>query len=246
MLLGTAMWLACVAQAADGAADTTPSPAPADPTASADPAAAPVQWAGRFLASGSRKVPLLGTVTYRTESRTLATVEATDNGVVLQQRTCAVVFDKSAGAELAMHPRGPEGIPVFSLAFDRSGDGWTADPWPSGWGTDDLDGDGAPGITVNVSAPLCGGSIMVSSEALTTPSNLTSLGEALEGDVQVWTEQTVLQAKGLCLRLFSKSSAETLNGHFTYAPVDPQTTCDDVDWNALPDPRAATATPDGP
>ena len=200
-------------------------------------AAKPVQWAGRFVASGSRRVPIIGTITYRTETRTLATVEPSETGVRLQQRTCAVVFEKSAGATLAMNPRGPAGIPTFHLSFERQAQGWTAQPWASGWGPEDLDGDGSPGITIDVSAPLCGGSLMVASDALTTPSRIVDLGDGVMGDVQVWTEQTVLQARGLCLRLFTKSSAETLTGRFAYGVVPGEATCDDVDWQSLPDPR---------
>ena len=191
-------------------------------------------WAGRFVTSGSRRVPVLGDVDYRTETLTLSEVRPVDGGFELSQRTCEVRFAKTAGAKLHMAPGGPAGMPPSTLRMTASGGMAAVEPWTSGWVASDLDGDGRPGITIHVDAPVCGGQIMVASAARSTATDLEPAGAGWTGNVAIWTEQTVLDTRGVCLGLFSRSSEETMRGRFRYAPV-PVATCEAVDWDAVPE-----------
>jgi hypothetical protein len=228
-----------LAQAPPGAPGEDDVVAPVAPAEAPAPAGSIERWAGRFVVTGERRVPVLGHVSYRSETRTLSEVTRhADGSLTLRQRTCDVVFAKTAGATLEMNPKGPAGMPVSTISFPpRPSDGspWASAPWPSGWDEQDLDGDGQPGITIKVSAPLCGGQLMVASDARSTASALEPTPEgALRGDVAIWTLQHVLDARGICLSLFSRSSEETMLGRFRYAPVT-ATTCDGVSWSGVPD-----------
>ncbi|MFT4622726.1 MAG: hypothetical protein ACI8PZ_001382 [Myxococcota bacterium] len=209
------------------------------------PARAPdALWAGTVAVLGERKVPILGTVQFRTDTNALADVWRVDGGWLLSQRTCGVHFARTAGAQLHLAEHAPAAMPLSTIHFVASGDQWLAGPWPSGWNADDHDADGEAGITVNVKAPICGkGELHVESVATSAARGAPTTGVALAGDIKVRVIQTNHSAKGICLRLLPRETDETMIGRFAYRQVALGTTCEQVTTFPDPDPDAAKPVP---
>lgn len=215
--------------ATEGAvSDPAPDPAPA--------AARTEQWAGILSVTGTRKIPLLGKVEFETRNYIMAVVtQVDDTHWELDQRTCAIDFPKTLGAEITVDPEAPRKIPHASLVWTRTGDRYDAGPWPSGWDESDFDKDSHPGLTFSVAAPFCGGDLYVSSQARQTATATTEGANHLTGTVRVHVEQTILGARGPCLNLMAKDSAEWMDGRIAYVKVPDDVTCaTNTTWPDLP------------
>ena len=200
------------------------------------------RWVATVAVLGERKIPILGTVRFRTDTNALADVWRTEQGWLISQQTCGVRFAKTAGAVLTLAEHAPSAMPPAVMTFVQQDEVWSAGPWPSGWSESDHDGDGKPGITVNVKAPICGqGELHVESEATSVARGAPGDGTTLEGDILVRVIQTNHSAKGLCLKLLPTRTDETMLGRFAYQQVPVDTTCSTV--TAFPDPQPEKAQP---
>lgn len=193
-------------------------------------------WAGRSAVTGSRKVPILGTIDFRTDNYLLASVTRTPTGgYALEQQVCKVTFEKAAGASISLDETAASkmktAFPVFEP--DDEGAGFTAAEWPSGWGEEDLDEDGKPGMAVRVQAPLCGGTLHVASEAKSLARGAFT-GESFHGEIEIFVDQRIQEVEGACLRWMSSDRAEWMTGRFVYTPVAAGATCDTIDVWADP------------
>src|SRR5690606_27773052 len=99
--------------------------------------------------------------------------------------------------------------------------------WVTEWGEDDVDGDGNPGATVIVEAPICSGTIFVGGFSQST-TRATDKEGAIEGEMRSRVGHRILGTSGGCLRLAARDSEETVTGTFAYVPVPPGTTCESL------------------
>ena len=201
------------------------------------------QWAGRIAIFGTRKVPILGHLEFRTDNYVLATVTRHDDGrIALDQRVCKVLFEKAAGAQVSMQQTGPQAMPhAYPVFYPADNGQWLADPWHSGWDASDLDNDGKPGIAIRVKAPFCGGYLHIKTNALSNARMLPMKG-ALAGSIDIYNEQFVLDASGACLTLMAKDHQQWMYGRLSYIPVPADTDCVNATDDAWPDPM--TFAPD--
>lgn len=196
-------------------------------------------WAGYQEVEGNRDLPLLGTV--KTLARTWFLAEVTptpDGGFVLTQRPCHVAFKPVLGVQVEMPVSAIPKLPPSVGTFRPEGADFVAPAWITAWDATDIDGDGHPGLTMRVEAPLCGGRLYVASQA-TTRARARMHNGALEGRVQVEVKQTMLGAQGACLRQFATDETEQVSGWFRLVAVPPETRCplDPAKWPALPKKR---------
>ncbi len=232
-----ALGLAAPAAAEDVA--PTAEPAKADVVSGAG--AEPVLWAGRSAVTGTRKVPIIGTIDFRTDNYLLATVSRTEaGGYALEQQVCKVTFEKAAGASISLDEKAAGKMHTAYPVFEPHADGgFAAAEWPSGWGEEDLDEDGRPGMAVRVQAPLCGGTLHVASEAKSL-ATATLDGDRFFGDIDIHVDQQIQEVDGACLRWMSSDRAEWMKGKFVYTPAPADATCDTISEWADPMPEAAS------
>jgi len=177
-------------------------------------------WAGHQVTLGSRDLPLRGRVTTRTETLVLARVRVGEDRLVLEETACAVWFDRVGAVSVSMNA---SRIPTHRASYTlHDGEYWSRSR--AGWGDEDIDDDGHPGMTIEVDAPMCSGEIYVAHRATTRA--FASLGDdGLVGRARVLIEQRVLGTSNACLGMGAKDSSEVVRGPFAYERVPDGTTC---------------------
>ncbi|AKU90101.1 hypothetical protein [Vulgatibacter incomptus] len=198
-------------------------------------------WAGHELIIGARTVPILGTLETRTEIFEIARVVRTDDEIRLVQQKCKLEIARFAGVHVFFLPEGIPKMPPSTFAFRKKGDRWETDPWETTWSTEDVDGDGKPGATVTVDAPICGGTVYVGSRSRSIARGKLVDG-GLRGELRASVSQKILETSGGCIGLVAKDTEEKVGGNFAYTPVPAGTTCETLlakGWpiHADPPPR---------
>lgn len=182
-------------------------------------------WAGYQVLTGEHSLGILGSVKTRSDSFVLAHVEHTAEGLRVTQWACDVVMAKAAGTATSMLPGAALKLPVTRFEMLLQPDGsYQAKPWVSGWDATDHDGDGSPGVTINVDAPMCGGRIFVASAAH-SEATAQRVENGMQGDIAVRASQKILGASNVCLGMAAGDSEDELVGKFAYVPVPSNTTC---------------------
>ncbi|MEZ4468425.1 MAG: hypothetical protein R3F43_29310 [bacterium] len=109
----------------------------------------------------------------------------------------------------------------------------------AGWDAEDVDGDGHPGLTLAVDAPLCGGRSTWPARA--RPGRACGPHDGALARIAVQVEQRV-RADGACLKATAADETQALTGWFRLAPVpSPGTTCP-TGSGALARPAGGTST----
>jgi len=198
-----------------------------------EPAAAEPRelWAGHQVVFGRREVPFKGTVTTRTDTFSLARVRRRDGSIELVQTACRVLIEPVGAVEVTIDA---SGLPRSSMRFVAAPDGeGLVSEAELAWGEDDVDGDGNPGVTVRVDAPMCSGELYVSNRS-TTRAVGDYTGRGFAGDARVRVVQHVIDAKGACLSVVASDTDERVQGPFAYVPVSADTTCAQLLRNGWP------------
>lgn len=204
---------------AGGAADMPP----AVPAQVKEEAKAPELWVGHQVVVGERKVPLIGRVATRTDSYFLAKVQRDEGRIRVEMQTCKSDIAEAAGVQVSFPPGVEPKLPVAVAEYRERDGSWQAS-FESGWGREDVDGDGKPGATMRIDAPLCSGTIQVASRSRTRHRG--RLGdEGLSGEVQAISEQKTLDADNACLRMMAKDESDRVRGHFVWAKASAGATC---------------------
>jgi hypothetical protein len=116
-----------------------------------------------------------------------------------------------------MKPETIARLPKAHIVLEEKPDGsLVAAPWSTGWETEDIDADGFPGATVQISGTSCSGDVYVSSHTLTALLSGHATDDGATGEVSLRLKQKILGAKGLCLKLMAGDSDETQTGAFAY------------------------------
>jgi hypothetical protein len=182
----------------------------------------PLMWAGHQISFGTRDVPFRGEVTTRTDTLVLARVKIDGSKLIVLQEACAVRFGDVGEVKVSMDA---SALPRSRMAFELQDDGKTfASKSQLVWGEQDLDGDGNPGVTVSVEAPVCSGDLYVSNRSRTHAQGTFS-PRRFSGTAKVKVEQQVLGTRGHCLGVVARDTTEVVAGPFAYVKVDKGTTC---------------------
>lgn len=191
------------------------------PIAAGDEATPPRElWAGHQITFGVRDIPFKGEVVTRTDTFVLARAQRSAKGIELSQFACRVLIERVAGVQVSIDHRA---LPSSRVTFVPSENGFVADSEVV-WGEEDIDGDGHPGMTVEVDAPVCSGEIYVDNHS-TTHATATHDGTRLRGNANVHVIQHVLGTKGRCLAMTASDTNEHVQGPFAYVAVPSGTTC---------------------
>ncbi len=188
-------------------------------------AATPRVWAGHHVVFGKRKIPVRGTLRTRMDTFVLATMVEQDGHLEIVEQPCHVEIAPVAGISVTMDARH---VPPASMALkvDAGSHHWVGSA-ENGWQDQDIDGDGHPGMTVSIDAPICSGKLYVSQSARTV-ARLHRAGDHISGSTHVSVHQTILGAEGACLSALARDSREVVTGPRAYAPVPVGTTCEQL------------------
>lgn len=185
----------------------------------------PRRWAGFQRVVGYKDLVFLGKVDTQTDSFLLADVQEEDGRLVLTQRTCRVNIAEVAGVQASIEDRAAQRLPQVVIEFEKAvGGSFKPASWVSRWGQNDDDGDGEAGVTIEVDAPLCGGSLRVASTT-TTEAQARRVADAIEASVDVTVEQSILETSNFCLDLTASDTVEQVHGKVLYVPVPSSATC---------------------
>lgn len=191
-------------------------------------------WAEHQVLSGKRKVPLYGEKDTHTENFLIADVHRTPGRIDVVQKLCRVDISPIKSVLARMKPETVSRLPRTRLSFAEKSDGTlTAEPWSTGWGAEDIDGDGHPGATVEISGT-CSGEVYVSNQSTTTLLAGRASDDELRGQVSLRTRQKLLGASGFCLKLMAGDSDETQTGWFAMRRVPAGSTCQSLEGKPWP------------
>ena len=192
-------------------------------------------WAGHEALSGKRKIPLYGEKETHTENYVLAEVHRTPSRIDIFQKTCRVEVSPIKGVTPVMKPETVARFPRAHIVLEKKEDGaLSATPWTTSWGAEDIDGDGFPGATVQITGTSCSGNVYVSSQSVTSLLGGRLTEDGATGEISVRLKQKILGASGFCLKLMAGDSDDTQTGVFAYRRVEPGTTCQSLATRAWP------------
>jgi len=174
-------------------------------------------WVGHQVLKGKRKIPIYGEKETHTENYYIAEIHRTEGRIDIRQKICRIVVRPIKGVTPTMSTQTMLRLPRshLVLAEDRAG-ALTAQPWTTGWGEEDIDGDGFPGATVHISGTTCSGDVYVSNQSTTRLLSGHASETGATGQVSVHMKQKIIGASGLCLKLMAGDSEETQTGWFAW------------------------------
>ena len=183
-------------------------------------------WAGHQVLSGKRKIPLYGEKETQTENYFIAEVHRTPSRIDIRQKLCRIDIRPIKGVTPTMKPETIARLPKAHIVLVEKPDGsLAATQWSTGWESEDIDADGFPGATVQISGTSCSGDVYVSSYSATSLLSGRATDDGATGEISLHLKQKILAAKGFCLKLMAGDSDETQTGWFAYRRVEPGTTC---------------------
>jgi len=192
-----------------------------------DGSSSPEKWVGHQVVYGKTSVPFMGDKQTRTDSYLLASVTRRGETIELSQLACKVGFKEIAGVKLDIPTDALLRMPKAEICFAPEKGLLKAIPWQVGWNKTDIDGDGAPGLSVDVDASICSGKIHVASSTRSAAvAKMTENG--MMGKISVHVKQKILGSDSVCLKMFSSDSEERQTGGFVYQRVPDNTTCKDL------------------
>jgi hypothetical protein len=183
-------------------------------------------WAGHQVLNGKRRVPIYGEKDTHTENFLIAEVHRSPGHIEIIQKICRIDIAPIKSVLASMKPETVVRMPKSRLSLEEKPDGsLSGPPWSSGWGDEDLDGDGHPGATVEISGTSCSGEVYVSNQSTTTLSAGHASEDSITGQLSVRMKQKILGASGFCLKLIAGDSDETQTGWFAYRRIQPGNSC---------------------
>ncbi len=182
-------------------------------------------WVGQYVQEGLRQVPLSGKKEVHTETFVVAQVRRSDGQLDFTEHVCRIQVRPVKGVTVTMSPNTIAHLPPTKFTLSVHDGQVSGGPWTSGWGAEDLDRDGHPGVTVHVGGTFCSGDLYVSSETRTSLTSGQIKDSQLSGLLSGLVRQRVLGADGLCLRSMAGDSQEVQMGTIAYRRVASDTTC---------------------
>jgi hypothetical protein len=170
-------------------------------------------------------VPLSGQKQVHTETFVIAQVRRSGDQLNFAESVCRIEVRPVKKVTATMSPAAIQRLPAAKFTLTVQ-DGQVSGPtWSSGWGAEDVDGDGHPGVTVQIGGTFCSGALYISNQTRTSLTSGKMEDAQLSGLVSGLVRQRVLGADGLCLRTMVGDSEEIQMGTVAYARVADGTTC---------------------
>ena len=183
-------------------------------------------WAAHQVLNGKRRVPIYGDKDTHTENYLIAEVHRSPGHIEIIQKICRIDIAPIKSVLASMKTETVVRLPKSRLSLDEKPDAsLDGAPWSSGWGDEDLDGDGHPGATVQISGTSCSGEVYVSNQSTTTLTSGRASEDGITGQLAVRMKQKILGASGFCLKLIAGDSDETQTGWFAYRRIQPGSSC---------------------
>jgi len=183
-------------------------------------------WAGHQVLDGKRKIPIYGDKDTHTENYLIAEIHRGGGRIDIRQKLCRIDVRPIKGVTASMKPQTVGRLPKAHLVFEERTDHTLAtEPWTTGWQDEDIDADGFPGATVQISGSKCSGDVYVSSHTTTTLVSGRASDDGVTGEISVRVKQKILGATGLCLKLMAGDSEETQTGRFAFRRVPLGSNC---------------------
>jgi hypothetical protein len=190
-------------------------------------------------------LPPWGDKQTQTENFLLAEVTRQGSSLRIKQQLCRTELQPVGKVIVRMDASAVSRLPPSHFTLDLQADGnMTAKPWHHGWDANDVDGDGFPGATAEISGTSCSGKIYITNQATTTINSAKLTKDGVEGRLTVAQKQKNLGADGLCLRLMTGDSEELQMGTFAYRRLPAETTCRTLQGKPWPI-KAGTVKEDG-
>lgn len=177
-------------------------------------------WVGHQVLKGKRKVPIYGEKETHTENYYIAEIHRSEGRIDIRQKTCRIEVSPIKNVTPSMKTETVLRLPRSHFALEEARDGSvTAQPWSTGWGEEDIDGDGHPGATVHIAGTTCSGDVYVSNQSTTRLISGHATEDGVTGQISVQMKQKILGASGLCLKLMAGDSDETQTGWFAWKRI---------------------------
>lgn len=190
-------------------------------------------YLGHAWVAHERRLPILGLLEARTDTWVLARITDLGDRLLVEQQPCDMAVAPVAGVRVGMSEDAVPRLPIARFELQVQGEALVAPTWTTGWGEEDLDQDGLPGVTIRVQAALCGGHLQVASTTW-SQARATWTAQGLEGELDVQLAQRILDASGACLRMAAHDSTDRMHGRIRYAPAPADATCTDLARAAWP------------
>ena len=183
------------------------------------------QWAGHQIMWGGTRLPLLGELETRTETRLLAEVTRDGNTLELTVRPCSIDILPVAGVKSRMSKGTTVHVPPshYTLTYDEKAREYVG-IWDDAWTEADLDKDGHPGVTIHIDMPLCGGDVYMAAVSRTL-ARASRFGSGIVAELEVEVAQRVLGTSNPCLDLFTTDNKQKMRGNLSYVAVPEKMTC---------------------
>jgi hypothetical protein len=183
-------------------------------------------WVGHEVLTGKRKLPIYGYNETHTENFLVAEVRRDGQHIDIRQKICRTEVRPIKGVTVSMSKESVLRLPKARFVLDVGPDGsLTAPPWTTGWGSEDIDADGAPGATIHIDSTKCGGDVYATNQTVTRLVSGHATDDSITGEIAVQVKQKILGASGLCLKLMAGDSEEHQTGRFSYRRVPIGTSC---------------------
>ena len=174
-------------------------------------------WAGHQVLKGARKIPIYGNKETHTENFVIAEVHRNGKHIDVLQKICRIAVQPIKGVTASMRRETVLRLPKsrFSIDVDPNGS-LVAAAWTTGWGKEDVDADGHPGATINISGSTCAGDVYVSNQTTSRILSGRASEDGITGTMSSQVRQEIFGASGICLKLMAGDSVENQTGWFAY------------------------------
>ena len=183
-------------------------------------------WVGHQVLKGKRKIPVYGDKETHTESFLIAEVHRSDRHIEIRQKICRIEVKPIKGVTAGMSQDTVLRLPKSRITIDVKSDGTlSAQPWTSGWETEDIDADGHPGATVQIQGGKCPGEVYATNRTVSRLVSGRATEEGIAGEMAAQVTQKILGASSVCLKLVAGDSEENQTGYFAYRRVPVGANC---------------------
>jgi hypothetical protein len=203
-------------------------------------------WAGHQVLEGKRKIPIYGDKETHTENFLIAEVRRSEGRIDILQKICRIEVRPIKNVTASMSKETVLRLPKSRLSFEVEPDGaLAAQPWTSGWQSEDIDADGHPGATVQIAGGKCPGEVYATNQSVSRLVKGRATPDGITGEMRAQVKQKILGASSICLKLVAGDSDENQTGWFAYRRVPVGTSCRslaDKPWPVQAGPPAAART----
>jgi hypothetical protein len=179
-------------------------------------------WAGHQVLHGKRRIPILGLLDTRLDTYYLAKIRVREGRIEVAQEACVSRYARFAGVSVSFPA---SALPDLNFTLAPLANQNYIGSTSVSWGEEDIDRDGQPGMSIDVDAAICGGTIYVGSDTRVTMELDTLTPTVISGRTHMHHTFEVHDASTFCLRAFSRNRSESAAGTITFVPLASPKSC---------------------